>query len=150
MKIKEIESKCYEVDDKTFTDKRSAELYIEAKMEKKFINDIFEALKFEVHEDHYKLLRRMYVTWESCEFGPPSIYCKKPYGNGDVYYDIAEILEIIPENTEDEWFTDSQIKYMDQRHYEMKNYLQILCRFGEIPSGVYKRKATYEPWVKIV
>ena len=34
--------------------------------------------KFEVKLEHLKLLKRAYVRWEDCEFGAPSIDCKRP------------------------------------------------------------------------
>ena len=47
---------------------------------------------FELTEEHIKLLRQMCVSWDDCEFGAPAIDCKRPYGNSDVYSDIAKIL----------------------------------------------------------
>lgn len=42
--------------------------------------------------DHLKLLDRMELRWENCEYGAPAVDCKRPYGNSDVAGDIAEIL----------------------------------------------------------
>jgi len=35
--------------------------------------------RFELKEEHLKLLRNMNVSWDECEFGAPAIDCKKPY-----------------------------------------------------------------------
>jgi hypothetical protein len=58
--------------------------------------------KFTVTDDHLKLLRRAHITWDGVEFGAPEIYCKKPYGNSNVWGDIAEILEV----PDSEWETN--------------------------------------------
>jgi len=79
---------------------------------------------FEITEDHLKLLDRMWVGWESCEFGAPAIDCKRPYGNSFVYGDIAEIIGI--EFDEDHEFNDEQIERMNKLHKEMQTVLQIL------------------------
>ena len=47
---------------------------------------------FEVKEEHLKLLRKMEVGWNDCEFGAPAIDCKRPFGNSGVFQDIVEIL----------------------------------------------------------
>lgn len=49
---------------------------------------------FEVKEEHIKLLRSAYTSWDDCEFGAPAIDCKRSYGNSDVLGDMAEILNI--------------------------------------------------------
>ena len=48
--------------------------------------------RFELKEEHLKLLQRFAVGWQDCEFGAPEIDPKRPYGNSDVYQDIVEIL----------------------------------------------------------
>lgn len=86
---------------------------------------------FDLTEDHMKLLDRMYIGYDDwTEFGAPEVDPKRPYGNSDVYDDIAEILGL--EIGEDQWgdreFTDAQIEYMNKRHREMETVLQILVR----------------------
>ena len=61
---------------------------------------IRDTRRFTVTDEHLRLLRRAHVTWVDAEFGAPEIDGKRPYGNSDVYSDIAEILGI----PEDEWF----------------------------------------------
>ena len=57
----------------------------------------------------------MCTRWDDCEFGAPAIDCKRPYGNSDVYNDIAKILEIkgimVDEN---EGFSQEQINLMNE------------------------------------
>jgi len=39
---------------------------------------------FVLTENHIKLLRKAYVTWEDGDFGAPSIDTRRPYGNSSV------------------------------------------------------------------
>ena len=49
--------------------------------------------QFEVTEDHLKLVQRMYWQWDDHAYdGAPAVGLKRPYGNSDVMYDIAQIL----------------------------------------------------------
>ncbi len=59
--------------------------------------------KFEVKLEHLKLLKRAYVRWEDCEFGAPSIDCKRPYGNSSVVEDMFEILYGEPKASYADW-----------------------------------------------
>ncbi len=45
-----------------------------------------------ITEDHLKLLKCAYWDYVDHEYGAPAMNCKRPYGNGDVEEDIAEIL----------------------------------------------------------
>jgi hypothetical protein len=60
---------------------------------------------FEVRPEHIKLMRRMCVDWDDCEFGAPEIDPKRPYGNSDVLQDIVEILGV--KEFKDERFANS-------------------------------------------
>ena len=54
-----------------------------------------EKKRFEIKEEHLKLVRRMVIRYDdSCEFGAPSVDPKRPYGNSDVYKDIARIIKL--------------------------------------------------------
>lgn len=85
---------------------------------------------FQVTEDHIKLLKRMYVSWDDCEFGAPCIDPKRPYGNSDVEGDIKEITGIA--------------RGFRQIHFQMKIVLQILLRNTSIELGLYD----LETWKK--
>lgn len=96
--------------------------------------------QFTVTDQHLKLLRRAVVSWEDCEFGAPSIDCKRPYGNSSVYQDIAEILDItpIPDDPDGSDFTSEQFELMDRLHKETQTVLQILLATAEIPPSTYE------------
>jgi hypothetical protein len=105
---------------------------------------------FEITEDHLKLLRRMYISWDHCEFGAPAVDCKRPYGNSDVYGDIAEILDLyIPDDEDGCWSDIADIKYiayMDKIHQEMQTVLQIGVRIGYFKPGFYECEKYSEDW----
>lgn len=98
--------------------------------------------EFEVLDSHLKLLRRAYVSWNDCEFGAPSIDCKRPYGNSSVIQDMAEILGIKPEG-EDGEFTDEQENAMCRLHKETRTVLQIILATGQIKAGNYVKNDNY-------
>lgn len=102
---------------------------------------------FTLREEHIKLLRAAYISWEDCEFGAPAIDCKRPYGNSSVYPDIAEILGI--EESGDEWpdgFTQRQIEMMNQLHEETETALQIILATGQFKTGKYIASSYGKDW----
>jgi len=101
----------------------------------------FEDQHFTVTENHIKLLKRMIVSWDSCEFGAPAIDCKRPYGNSSVIYDIAEIIgyEYSTEDPDGEGeMVDEDYNYLRHLHEEMQTVLQIVLSSGSFAPGNYK------------
>jgi hypothetical protein len=103
---------------------------------------------FDITEDHIKLLKRAYIGWNDCEFGAPSIDCKRPYGNSDVYGDMAKILGIKPTGDEYEPFTNEQLSYMNKTHNELQAALPIFVRLGKMEPGRYG-EINHGEWEKI-
>ena len=105
--------------------------------------------EFIVTEDHLKLLDRAYIEYDSwTEFGAPEVDPKRPYGNSDVYEDIAEILGIEPEG--DDSFSQHQEDYMLRVHKDMQHVLQILVRNRSIEAGTYETSTDYGvDWKKV-
>lgn len=93
---------------------------------------------FTVTEDHLKLLQRMYVGWQDCEYGAPEIDPKRPYGNSDVEADIAEILGWGDgkEYPYDELDSDTR-QMASILHEETQTALQILLTNLTIEPGDY-------------
>lgn len=81
-------------------------------------------------QDTLKLLKQAVVTWEHCEFGAPTIDCKRPYGNSDVHTDIAEILVIkaFVDHNGEHHFSGEQVDYMDKVHANTKPVLEEILR----------------------
>ena len=103
-----------------------------------------EKQRFTVTEDHIKLLRRAYVSWDGGEFGAPAIDCKRPYGNSSVYNDMAEILGITESGEDD--FSEEQFAHMAQLHKETQTVLQIILATGEMRAGTYEANRYGHNW----
>ena len=104
------------------------------------------------------------MKWDDCEFGAPTIDCKRPYGNSDVIGDIVEILEIIKtvsiqfENIN--YFTideESDVELpmklyikLEEIHKETQIALQIFLQTGAMRPGIYEREKYGFKWTLIL
>lgn len=104
--------------------------------------------RFELKEEHLKLLKNMCVSWDDCEFGAPAINCKKPYGNSCVYEDMAKILGIEGfEDSEGEIsFSREQVDLMNVLHNESEFALQIVLKTGKFEPGIYVADEYSDNW----
>lgn len=111
---------------------------------------------FTVKEEHIKLLKNLCFSYDDyMEFGAPTVDPKRPYGNGDVYGDIGEILGWEKEELESEYYdeytySDEQRKAMDKLHREMEIVLQILVKNLSIELGEYEASQYGINWTKKV
>jgi len=113
--------------------------------------DFRDRTSFTVRPEHLKLLKAMVVEWDDCEFGAPRIDCKRPYGNSDVYSDIAEIIGLKKKGNWDykeECWNDNAMRKMDKLHNETFFALQILLQDLGIEEGKYKREDIL--WKKVI
>ncbi|MFA6199178.1 MAG: hypothetical protein WC679_02065 [Bacteroidales bacterium] len=92
---------------------------------------------FELKKEHILLLSKMYVSWDECEFGAPSIDPKRPYGNSWVLGDMADILGISYDDDSDNPFTEEQESYLYELHYELETALQIVLNTLSFVPGTY-------------
>lgn len=109
--------------------------------------DVIRYVKdFTVTDEHLRLLRHAYVTWDSTEFGAPQIDPKRPYGNSSVYGDIAQILRV----PESEWADEGLFPPVEAEwrflrlHIETAIALQIVLATGEFRAGRYVRDGRWE------
>lgn len=96
---------------------------------------------FELKEEHLKLLKNVWIEWENGEFGAPCIDTKRPYGNSDVEYDIAKILDWAMVNDE---LTDYQYITAQKLHKETQTALQIILSNLTFELGVYENYNEYD------
>lgn len=96
--------------------------------------------KFRLKKEHIALLKKAYVSWDSCEFGAPSIDCKRPYGNSDVKMDMVDILgyKVFEDSYGEKHLTKEQSDFLDKLHQETKTALQIILRNIDIQLGDYE------------
>lgn len=93
---------------------------------------------FELTTDHIKLLRSGNVWWDGAECGAPGIDPKRPYGDSDVYFSIADILELQYADEHDDWFT--------QIHRQTETALQIVLATGQFLPGTYEATGCNNKW----
>ena len=102
---------------------------------------------FKVKKEHMALVKEFYITDSNCEFGAPAVDPKRPYGNSDVYGDIAKILNISSDSNGD--FTDAQIDRMIKLHEELTTVLQIICCNLSETDYIGIWKGEWQEWKKI-
>lgn len=103
--------------------------------------------RFTITEDHLKLLKNMWTSWDDTEFGAPQIDPKRPYGNSSVYEDIAGIIGLkIPDFDKDEEWSKADLDAMNQLHQEMETVLQIGVRLLEFRVGDYECEEYSADW----
>lgn len=109
---------------------------------------IFTKKIFELKEEHLKLLRKMIIGWDDCEFGAPIIDPKRPYGNSYVYEDIANILGIkgFKDYDDEISFSEEQKNLMDKLHRETETVLQIVLISGKFEAGTYEADEYHNNW----
>lgn len=107
---------------------------------------------FVVKPEHIKLLKRMVVGWDDCEFGAPCIDCKRPYGNSDVVGDIAEILrkKTGNRNKDDFDWTEEFSDWASDLHKQMEVVLQICVFNNGVKEGKYVLEEDYSSEWKYV
>jgi hypothetical protein len=97
---------------------------------------------FTLTKEHIKLVRKFYVTWWECETGAPAIDPKRPYGNSDVAWDVAEILGF-PVTEEDGYMSPDQEASLLKIHEETQTALQIVLSCGTFEPGVFELSERY-------
>lgn len=119
-------------------------------MDHDIMKDYLSIEKFELKEEHIKLATNMYVSWNYCEFGAPTIDPKRPYGNSYVLMDIAEILglEIIQDADGEDVLSKEQSDICDKLHNEMHVVLEIILRCKTFEPGIYVTERCMSNWHK--
>ena len=102
-----------------------------------------EKTRFTLTEDHIKLLRHMYVSWDEYSLGAPAIDSKRPYGNSDdlILSDVARILEWktkFVSGTESHGLSKKQVRKAKELHEGTQLALQIVLSTGKFEPGVYE------------
>ena len=96
---------------------------------------------FVIKKEHLELLKNVTISWWGAEFGAPCIDPKRPYGNGDVYQDMAQILNIPDKKRyeeDDVYYTPEEEKYMDTLHKDLKTVLEIGLCLLKFEIGTYQ------------
>ena len=104
--------------------------------------------RFTLTEDHLKLMRAIYMTWNAVEFGAPSVDPKRPYGNGNVLEDICVELGFDPIETLDgeKVFTAAQGAYASELHASMETAIEVVLRAQSFEPGEYRASSYDADW----
>ena len=107
--------------------------------------------RFELTEDHVKLLRRANVRWEDEPYeGAPAIDAKRPFGNSDWVSDVAEIIGLEPIETDDgETFWPKGTRERCETLYRtLADALQVVLASGSFEPGIYISDRYHDNWRK--
>lgn len=102
---------------------------------------------FKIKDVHLKLLQHTYISWNNCEFGAPSIDCKRPYGNSSIYNDMFEIIGLGKLEDLNEAAQEIMFDMLRKLHEELKTTLQICLQTLSFETGKYTE--TDNGWEKI-
>lgn len=107
---------------------------------------------FTITDQHLLLMRNVYIEWNECEFGAPSVNPKRPYGNSNVLRGILELLypesrDWDDERREDYLDDDYNILKLTNLHVETGIALNICLQRGAFEPGLY-RKVNWRTWEK--
>lgn len=101
---------------------------------------------FELKPEHVTLLRAAYVDWNGDEWGAPSINPKRPFGNGNVWDDMHELLkfEALWDGS-DGMPAELQVRYQ-ALYRELETALQVVLATGSFEPGVYEAPLYGRAW----
>ncbi len=111
--------------------------------------------RFEVRPEHMKLLTRIFFGYNDwTEFGAPEVDPKRPYGNSDVYGDLAELLGVEADGVDeygDAVLSDETKAKLLRIHKEMPKVLGVLARNAAegISPGWYESPKYYNDWKRV-
>ncbi len=100
---------------------------------------------FELTEQHLALARKFNFYYVDYLFDAPYVDPINPYGNSDVFSDMAEILNIERSTNH---FTKDQYKFMHQIHQETVYALQMGVR-GSARPGIYEEGDSVNDWLLV-
>lgn len=105
-----------------------------------------------VTENHLKLLKNLHIDWDDTEFGAPCVNPKRPFGNSDVFADMAQILgfKLADYEKQAEKY-DKQCDSLIKGYHELQECLQILCTNLKLEPGKYALENEYDAksWKKV-
>jgi len=114
--------------------------------------------EFRLTEDHLKLIKRMFIDWDDSAYeGAPAVGLKRPYGNSDVYFDVAEILADGSDvDAMSSYNRDGELKKLtlvDGREFTLEDLVKLHQETGvalqictctlSFQTGVYRKRELY-------
>lgn len=106
-------------------------------------------MRFDLTEEHLKLLKNVNIIWDDCEFGAPTIDSKRPYGNSSVLSDMRKILgmkEKTCPHCGEAIESDGKNDYLIELHKELVMALEIILQTQQFQTGTYELDANFKWW----
>lgn len=97
---------------------------------------------FKLTEAHIKLLQRANISNSCIEWGSPAIDGKRPFGNGDLHRDIADILGL-PYDDDNESLRD----YLWSVYEQLQTALEIVLHNQTFTPGTFESEGY--GWIRI-
>lgn len=103
---------------------------------------------FTVTEQHCKLYARLHFYVSDTDYGDWIVTnAKRPFGNSNVYGDMAEILEIEqPDWESGEQWSDEQERVFDELYIDLATVCEIASRVGYCYPGEYEAESYSTRW----
>ena len=103
--------------------------------------------EFTVTEQHIKAIQEMSFVWTATSDLPD---CKldgnRPFGNSDIYVDIADILGIGVDDEEYGDYSDEDIDKIEFFFLDLRTVLEILTQTCNLMVGTYRRDSWMDKW----
>ena len=106
---------------------------------------------FLLKKQHIALLQRMNIYWEDDAYhGAPAVDIKRPYGNSDVWEDVAEIagFEMFKDDNGEKHFLEGTRNKCLNLHRETAQALQVCLAAQSFDPGEYVADDYRENWRK--
>lgn len=107
---------------------------------------------FVLKKEHLKLLQNMWIDFDEFNYyGAPHVNEKRPYGNSDVYMDVAEIVGIpFDDDYGDKYLSEDNHKDAQRWHAETGSAVWIVLQNAgnTVPLGIWEQE-DYFKWVYI-
>jgi hypothetical protein len=107
--------------------------------------------RFTLTAEHVKLLRQANVSWHWTEWGAPCIDGKRPFGNGDLVRDMAEILEVptIAVAGDPKAILETDYARLHDLYPELCTALQIILSAGTFEPGEFEADYYRANWRRV-
>lgn len=105
--------------------------------------------RFTLTAEHVALLKRMCVDWRDEPYdGAPVINIKRPYGNSNVWRDVAEIIGLTPVEGDDgeKYWPEGTRERCMVLHRETDKALQVCLTAQTFEPGEYVADAYRSNW----
>lgn len=102
---------------------------------------------FALKDEHIQLITKFYIQEGYAEACPPEVNQKRPWGDSDHLYSMAEILQLLPQTDDpsEDFYDDEQLQYeLEELYSELVDALQIVLSCKTFEPGIYEFLSDYD------